>query len=187
MPIFISWMPQALLLTLVLGSATVQAVEASATATSALKVLLGPSAVMQASASGRVVAEGLDRALPPSNPSEMGPAPFGLNTNVSVSANVTVQRGETLDRVIRRALPNLPLHPDFLRKAFVSLNPQAFPTGSVHLMRAGSTLRVPSMVDLRQMMLQQNPEAAALFNAQADTAVSGSHGSIDKRRWVRFP
>lgn len=185
MPSHISWMPQALVLTLVLGSAAVHAVESSAEATSALKVLLGPSAMMQASASGRVMAEGLDRALPTPNPTEMITAPSGLSANTSV--NITVQRGETLDRVIRRALPNLPLHPDFLRKAFVSLNPQAFPSGSVHLMRAGSTLRVPNMVDLRQMMLQQNPETGVLFDAQADTAVSGPHGSNDKRRWVRYP
>ena len=147
------------------------AADNSAAAAAALKVLLG--SVVPAQASGGVM-------------------PTASNTNTNTMAvpalqgqTVTVQRGETLDRVIRRALPNLPLHPDFLRKAFVSLNPQAFPTGSPHLMRSGSTLQVPSMAALRQMMVQQNPATAAMFEPLQNA--SGPSSPSEKRRWVRFP
>lgn len=178
MPTLATWMPHALALTLVLASNAASAAESSAAAASALKVLLGPAAVMQASASGRVMAEGLDRVLPT-------PASAGVAMSASgQGARVTVQRGETLDRVIRRTLPHVPLQIDFLRKAFVSLNPQAFPTGSVHLMRAGSTLQVPSMAALRQMVVQQNPQSAAFF--EPETPAPGAYNA-DKRRWVRFP
>jgi len=101
---------------------------------------------------------------------------------------VTVQRGETLDRVIRRTLPDVPLHPDFLRKAFVSLNPQVFPSGSPHQMRSGVQLKVPSMSALRQMMLSQHPGAMPLFQAaepQAEQKTAPDPN--DQRRWVRFP
>lgn len=178
MTAFASLIPLALTLSLVLGPTAVQAAESSAAAASALKVLLGPAAVLQARAGASVMAEGLDRAPP---------APGPADRVVSAShqgTSVTVQRGETLDRLIRRTLPHVPLQIDFLRQAFVRLNPQAFPTGSVHLMRAGSTLHVPSMAALRQMMLQQNPQAAALF--EPDSNAPGSHNA-DKRRWVRFP
>ncbi len=105
-----------------------------------------------------------------------------------VSSTVTVQRGETLDRLIRRTLPNMPLHPDFLRKAFVSLNPQVFPTGSPNQMRAGANLQVPSMAALRQMMLSQNPDLSALIQGgQGPTGHSGSIQPSDQRHWVRFP
>ncbi len=101
---------------------------------------------------------------------------------------VTVQRGETLDRVIRRALPDVPLHPDFLRKAFVSMNPQVFPSGSPHQMRSGVQLKVPSMTDLRQMMLSQHPGAMPLFQAAESQAEhKAAPDPNDQRRWVRFP
>lgn len=102
--------------------------------------------------------------------------------------SVTVQRGETLDRVIRRSLPGLPLHPDFLRQAFVKLNPQAFPLGTPHLVRAGAVLQVPGMADLRALMLAQHPQAAGLLQAtdMAENSPNG-HAASDKRRWVRFP
>ena len=102
--------------------------------------------------------------------------------------NVTVQRGETLDRVIRRSLPDLPLHPDFLRQAFVKLNPHAFPTGRPHLMRAGAVLQVPGMADLRALMLAQHPQAAGLLQTPDMTEHGpNGHAASDKRRWVRFP
>jgi Tfp pilus assembly protein FimV len=101
---------------------------------------------------------------------------------------VTVHRGETLDRVIRRALPDVPLHPDFLRKAFVSLNPQAFPSGSPHQMRSGVQLKVPSLPALRQMVLSQHPGAAALLRGADEQAPQkAAPDPNDQRRWVRYP
>jgi Tfp pilus assembly protein FimV len=105
-----------------------------------------------------------------------------------VGGTITVQRGETLDRLIRRALPDVPLHPDFLRKAFVSLNPQVFPTGSPNQMRSGASLKVPSLPALRQMMLSQHPGAAPLFQMpQAQVEQKTAPDPNDQRRWVRYP
>ena len=119
----------------------------------------------------------------------MASAPAALSSgSAMVGSTVTVQRGETLDRLIRRALPDVPLHPDFLRKAFVSLNPQVFPSGSPNQMRSGAILQVPSMAALRQMMLSQHPGSAALL--QGGHGLAGHAGAIDpsdQRRWVRFP
>lgn len=105
-----------------------------------------------------------------------------------VSGTVTVKRGETLDRVIRRAMPDVPLHPDFLRKAFVSLNPQVFPSGSPHQMRSGASLKVPSMPALRQMMMNQHPGTAPLLlGTEGEMGHKAAADSNDQRRWVRFP
>lgn len=168
---------------LVFAPLSVHAADSPSAGTSALKALLGPSAVLQARGGAPVVVAGLDstgRDAP-------APTPQG-GTASGQGTSTTVQRGETLDRVIRRTLPDVPLHPDFLRKAFVSLNPQVFPTGSVHLMRAGSTLQVPSMAALRQMMVQQNPATAALFETDpSNPAALSTSSAQDKRRWVRFP
>jgi Tfp pilus assembly protein FimV len=110
-------------------------------------------------------------------------------TSSNAGGTVTVQRGETLDRLIRRTLPDVPLHPDFLRKAFVQLNPQVFPSGSPNRMQSGATLQVPSMAALRQMMLSQHPASAALLNGGNGPGGDGSVHPHDQeqRRWVRFP
>lgn len=165
------WMAVWLALAAASGANPALAADQAASSASALKVLLGPAALVpvQAMAGRAGVSASQDQP--------------GQALQVQT---VTVQRGETLDRVIRRALPHLPLHADFLRQAFVSLNPQAFPSGSAHLLRTGSTLQVPSMAALRQMMVQQNPAAAAFFEVEArDT--TAAQNTVEKRGWVRFP
>lgn len=149
----------------------------------ALKSLLGPQAAFQQSGGLPPTPAHSAGAPAPTEASVMAPAGAAM-----ASSTVTVQRGETLDRLIRRTLPNVPLHPDFLRKAFVSLNPQVFPTGSPNQMRAGASLQVPSMAALRQMMLSQHPSSAALFQGgQGQVGYSGSTDTSDQRNWVRFP
>lgn len=157
----------------------------------ALKSLLGPQAAFQQS--GGLPPTPAHSAAAPATATTgalgMASAPAALSSgSAMVGSTVTVQRGETLDRLIRRTLPDVPLHPDFLRKAFVSLNPQVFPSGSPNRMNAGASLQVPSMAALRQMMLSQHPGSAALL--QGEPGLAGHAGTTDpsdQRRWVRFP
>ena len=149
----------------------------------ALKALLGPQAAFQQMG-----------GLPPTpahsagGPAQASPPALTAAASAMAGSMVTVQRGETLDRVIRRALPDVPLHPDVLRKAFVSLNPQVFPSGSPHQMRSGAQLKVPSMPALRQMVLSQHPGAAALFHgAEEQAPQKAAPDPNDQRRWVRYP
>ena len=149
----------------------------------ALKALLGPQAAFQQMG-----------GLPPTpahsagDPAQASPPALTSAASAMAGSMVTVQRGETLDRVIRRALPDVPLHPDVLRKAFVSLNPQVFPSGSPHQMRSGAQLKVPSMPALRQMVLSQHPGAAALFHgAEEQAPQKAAPDPNDQRRWVRYP
>lgn len=171
-----------------LASCSTAAWSSDSAAALALKSLLGPQAAFQQMG-----------GLPPTPAHSAGSAALASapvhpgqgahsGSQMSGGQTVTVQRGETLDRLIRRTLPDVPLHPDFLRKAFVSLNPQVFPSGSPNQMRTGATLQVPSMAALRQMLLSQHPGSAALL--EGGTAKSGQPDPIDpsdQRRWVRFP
>lgn len=99
---------------------------------------------------------------------------------------VTVLRGETLDRVIRRTLPAQPFKDEFLRKAFVQLNPGVLDNRSSRPLPAGTTLNVPTAQDLLAMLGQQYP---ALFKTRAnetsEEAPASSTGT--KRRWVQYP
>ena len=138
---------------------------ASDPSTAALRVLLGsaePTQQVEAAAAGNTAQRGQRRTI-------------------------TVMRGETLDRAVRRAVPGLPLHPDFLRQAFVTVNPQVFPKGAAHAMRAGTTLQVPTADELRFMLMSQYPESVSLFQLVEATPSAEQHPQQAKRHWVRFP
>jgi Tfp pilus assembly protein FimV len=153
-------------------------------AASALKALLGPQVAFQQMGGQPPTLAHSAGGAAQASASHLPSSPMD---SAMVASTVTVQRGETLDRLIRRALPDVPLHPDFLRRAFVSLNPQVFPSGSPNQMRSGSTLKVPSMAALRQMMLSQHPGAAPLFMQQGPSDQKAAADPNDQRRWVRYP
>jgi Tfp pilus assembly protein FimV len=118
---------------------------------------------------------------------QAAPSSAGNAVNRGQRRTITVMRGETLDRAVRRALPGWPLHPDFLRQAFVSVNPQVFPKGAAHAMRAGTSLQVPTVDDLRFMLMSQYPETVGLFQQVEATPSAEKDSQQSKRHWVRFP
>jgi hypothetical protein len=169
----------------VLASWSTTAWSADTAAASALKALLGPQAAFQQM--GGLPPTPAHSAEGATHTKDSATSPASASSAM-VGGTITVKRGETLDRVIRRALPDVPLHPDFLRKAFVSLNPQVFPSGSPHQMRSGASLKVPSLPALRQMMMSQHPSAAPLLlGAEGQMEHKTAADPNDQRRWVRFP
>jgi hypothetical protein len=99
---------------------------------------------------------------------------------------VAVLRGETLDRVIRRTLPGQPFKDEFLRKAFVQLNPGTLDNRPTRILPAGTRLNVPTPHDLLALLGQEYP---VLYKAQANAAPEDAPvaSSGSKRRWVQYP
>ncbi|PIT74828.1 hypothetical protein B9Z31_07060 [Limnohabitans sp. G3-2] len=144
-----------------------QAAETTAAAASALKVLSTPLG-------------GADSASAQADSGSASPAAAGTL--------ITVQKGESIDAVLRRGLPGMPLKDEFMRQALAKANPKIFPKGSTYPVRPGTVLALPSVEALRQHILAQSPQAAALFQAPAvKEDAEASHTGPDKRRWVRFP
>ncbi len=144
-----------------------KAAETSAAAASALKVLSTP------------LNGAYSNSAPPGN-SPSAPAAAGQV--------ITVQKGESIDAVLRRGLPGMPLKDEFMRQALAKANPKIFPKGTTYPVRPGTVLALPSVEALRQHILAQSPQAAALFQAPAAKEdAEESHPGPDKRRWVRFP
>lgn len=164
-----------------LTGVTAQAEDNSAATAAALKVLIAP---LNESSSRN--AAGLPRP-------ELLAAPGQHPRSGAGSARSTtqVQRGEGLDAVIRRTLPGLPLKEDFLRRAFMRVNPEVYPTAKLRPLRTGTPLQVPSADELRQMIKEQGPFAAALLHGPSESAsdpeAAQQAKALDKRRWVRFP
>lgn len=149
------------------GVSVVKAAETSAAAASALKVLSTPlrDAASAASPSGATQA----------------------HDGTSAGASITVQKGESIDAVIRRGLPGLILNDEFMRQALAKANPRIFPRGRTYPVRPGTVLMLPSHEALRQQILLQYPQTAALFQTSTEPAEPAPTSGPDKRRWVRFP
>ena len=146
-----------------------QAVETSAAAASALKVLAMPL---------------------PDNSGESQPMPVDKlpGANPAPANSITVQKGESIDAVIRRGLPRLPLKDELLRQALAKANPKVFPKGQTYPVRPGTLLLLPSTEDLRQMLVAQYPDLVALLQKSApESSAAEVPSGPDKRRWVRFP
>lgn len=140
-----------------------QAAETSAAAASALKVLSAPL-------------------------EEARSRPAARLSESDSRASVTVQKGESIDAAIRRGLPGLILNDEFMRQALAKANPRIFPKGRTYPVKPGTVLMLPSPEALRQQILLQYPQTAALFQPSAEkTDATDTPAGPDKRHWVRFP
>jgi len=93
------------------------------------------------------------------------------------------QRGENLDRMVRRAWPKHPFKDEFVRKAFVQLNPEALAKNPGRVLPAGTALAVPTAQDLQALLAEHYP--AMGIAAQAESQPSPALAA--KRRWVHYP
>jgi Tfp pilus assembly protein FimV len=149
-----------------LGLISAHAADTSAAAASALKVLSTPL-----------------------NGAESHTSAGGASTvNTPSGQLITVQKGESIDAVLRRGLPGMPFKDEFMRQALAKANPKIFPKGQTYPVRPGTVLALPSVDALRQHILAQSPQASALFQASASKEdAEEKNPGPDKRRWVRFP
>jgi Tfp pilus assembly protein FimV len=96
---------------------------------------------------------------------------------------VVVKPGESLVRIVRAHFKGSPFRDDFIYKAFVQLNPEAFPRKTHHIVNAGASLQVPTMADLMAMVEGEVPPA----HAGPSASTSARHSGTQRQHWVRFP
>lgn len=96
----------------------------------------------------------------------------------------TTKAGDRLDRIIQAAMPDSPLKIEVLRKAFIDLNPLAFPDGSASRMRKGVVLQIPDAPKLLASIAAPAPQELAA-NKKISGPMSGDFE--ERRRWVRYP
>lgn len=172
-----------------------QAADVSAAAAAALKVLSLPSPNGRPSGESGPdnAANALGMAVQSVNsPAATAPLVAVMPPVLPASTTViTVQKGESIDAVLRRGLPGLPLSPEFMRQALAQANPRIFPKGSTYPVKPGTQLQLPTPEALGQLMLAQYPQSAILFSRPPppppQAAEPDASTGPDKRRWVRFP
>lgn len=141
-------------------------------ANDALKALLGKDMPMDSAAANATGAQVMMTEVPG--------ASVAMATD-GARQRYTVNKGETLDRVIARTMMGVRADIKLIRKAFVMLSPAAFPRGTPHIMLAGAHLQVPTVGDLQAL------SGGRTLSAQASASDMTPSEPIDKRGWVRFP
>jgi Tfp pilus assembly protein FimV len=171
------------------GTATRGLAQDGGAAAAALKILMTPATPGAQAGAGSLTANSAG-TLPAASPAAPALAPPEMSATAAATTGagvVIVQRGETLDRIIRRSLGATPFSADFLRKAFVQLNPHAFrASGNPNLISAGSTLRVPTASQLMQLMQAHYPQTAVLPDDPQHSPAHATDAQA-RKRWVRFP
>ena len=107
----------------------------------------------------------------------MGISDRESNDKTGPGGEHVVKEGEYLDLIIEKTLPNSPIKPDLLRKAFVKINPTAFGgRGNPNYLFAKKTLKIPSVEDLKTI----------IFNSgQMDELKTQSRDP--HRGWIHYP
>ena len=112
---------------------------------------------------------------------------LAIAASPAVRSTYKVESGDTLDKVIRKTLPDSPLRTEILRNAFVQQNPQAFTKSPPRSLMAGVVLNVPNHDDLLRtyMVPGYSPGNSGMHRgggySTADMNMS------ERKNWVRFP
>lgn len=122
-------------------------------------------------------------SLPLSVKAEITPLSSPQTSSVPLRS-YTTKAGDRLDRVIQSTMPDSPLKVEVLRKAFIDLNPLAFPAGNASRMRKGVVLQIP---DAPQLLATIAAPASQELAASKKTSTSTSGDFEERRRWVRYP
>ena len=98
-----------------------------------------------------------------------------------------VQTGDTLDKVIRKTMPDSPLKFEILRNAFVQQNPQAFTKSPPRSLLAGVVLNVPNHDDLLRSHMVPGPAAGSSGMHRGGGYSTADMNMSERKNWVRFP
>lgn len=86
----------------------------------------------------------------------------------------TTRPGDTVDMILLRIIPKMPVKKAILRQALVKANPHAFKRSNPNWMYAGKRLRLPGAKDIHNVV----------FIEQADTKASQRDAKLS---WVKYP
>jgi Tfp pilus assembly protein FimV len=112
---------------------------------------------------------------------------LALSASPAVRNTYQVVPGDTLDKVIRKTMPDSPLRADILRNAFVQQNPQAFTKSPPRSLMAGAVLNVPNHDDLlRTYMVPGHAPGNSGMHRGGGYSTADMNMS-ERKNWVRFP
>ncbi len=107
--------------------------------------------------------------------------------SASAARTYQVQTGDTLDKVIRKTMPDSPLKFEILRNAFVQQNPQAFTKAPPRALMAGAVLNVPNHDDLLRSYMVPGYAPGNSGASRGGGYSTADMNMNERKNWVRFP
>ena len=92
--------------------------------------------------------------------------------NQSKDGYYRTQPGDTVDMILQRMLPNMPVKKTILRQALVQANPHAFKRNNPNWMYAGKRLRLPGADDIHNVVFVKKVNKVELKANERKTWVS---------------
>ena len=129
-------------------------------------------------------------------PAPASAAPVSSPPAASASQPTTylVKSGDTLDKVVQKALGDSPLKSDILKREIVALNPDAFSKGSQKILKSGVYLKLPNNDDLLRSQLglgqsssQQGSRKQFVGYETYPDVIINPQGMEKRKSWVQFP
>lgn len=96
----------------------------------------------------------------------------------------TTQAGDTVERVLKKAMPDSPLNPSLLRKALVDANPNVVSGKVGQKFKTGTVIHVPEHATLVRSTLE------AYAPPGSESAIRNGFSASDpasRRHWIRYP
>ncbi|MEZ7860140.1 MAG: hypothetical protein ACI9BG_000249 [Parasphingorhabdus sp.] len=88
-----------------------------------------------------------------------------------------IRRGETLDGIIAKVLPSMPLRKSIIRQAIVLANPHAFKRRNPNWMYADKKIKLPDTKDIHRV----------IFTQPSNGMAKAKNSRQQRRDWVHFP
>jgi Tfp pilus assembly protein FimV len=112
------------------------------------------------------------------------PALAASEATTPALAIYTTQAGDTVERVLKNAMPDSPLNPSLLRKALVDANPNVVSGKVGQKFKTGTVIHVPEHAALVRSTLETY---APLGTESAPRNGFSASDPASRRHWIRYP
>jgi hypothetical protein len=99
------------------------------------------------------------------------------NAEKSQDGYYMIRRGETLDGIIAKVLPSMPLRKSIIRQAIVLANPHAFKRRNPNWMYADKKIKLPDTKDIHRV----------IFIEPSNGMAKAKNSRQQRQDWVHFP
>lgn len=102
----------------------------------------------------------------------------------SAPASYTTKAGDTVERLLRNAMPDSPLNPTVLRQALAEANPKVVTGKAGQKFKPGTVIQLPEHGQLVRTTLEAFPASAGEGSSRSGYSASDP---ASRRHWIRYP
>lgn len=112
--------------------------------------------------------------------------PAAEATSATAGKTYTTQSGDTIERVLKHAMPDSPLNPTLLRKALTDANPNVVSGKVGQKFKTGTVVNLPEHSTLVRHTLEAYLSPGSEGSSYGGFSASASDPA-SRRHWIRYP